>query len=178
LTCHTRMSMSNPLYGPSMNACLLAACSRCGCGLSYDVFYEVRSDCPFTWHFCSAITASLGSTFGPFDNTNQPLSTSPTQTIEHSMSSTTEPQPPGSTPRAQKISYPASHSKLGTLWSRSLPEYSGEYPVGAVDVEFPIPKQRRPIHLTRVEHGEQDGINLNSGFSSRNLFMHKSALVP
>jgi hypothetical protein len=107
-------------------------------------------------------TENSKRSFGPFDNTNQPLSTSPTQTIEHSMSSTTEPQPPGSTPRAQKISYPASHSKLGTLWSRSLPEYSGEYPVGAVDVEFPIPKQRMGRFVHKKVPGGEAGIEIDT----------------
>lgn len=56
--------------------------------------------------------------------------------------STTERQPPGTTPVAPKVSAPHSHSHFGTLFSRHLPEYSGSYPVGALDVEYPIEQQR------------------------------------
>ncbi len=78
------------------------------------------------------------------------------------MTSTTEPQPPGSVPKAQKISYASSHSRLGTLWSRSLPNYSGEYPVGAVDVEFPIPRQRIGRFVYRKVPGSDAGIEIDT----------------
>ncbi|OCF34757.1 hypothetical protein I316_03299 [Kwoniella heveanensis BCC8398] len=55
--------------------------------------------------------------------------------------STTQRQAPGSTPQAPKVSSTYTHSKLGTIWSRQMPEYSGSYPVGAMDVEFPIEPQ-------------------------------------
>ncbi|WVF66669.1 hypothetical protein IAT40_001410 [Kwoniella sp. CBS 6097] len=55
--------------------------------------------------------------------------------------STTQRQAPGSSPQAPKVSSGYTHSKLGTIWSRQMPGYSGTYPVGAMDVEFPIEKQ-------------------------------------
>lgn len=80
----------------------------------------------------------------------------------YTMASTTEPQAPGSTPRAQKISYASTHSKLGTLWSRSLPDYSGGYPVGAVDVEFPVEKQRIGRFVHKKVPGNEGGIEIDT----------------
>lgn len=78
------------------------------------------------------------------------------------MSSTTEPQPPGSKPQAQKISYASSHSRLGTLWSRQLPEYSGWLPVGAVDVEFPIEKQTIGRFVHKKVPGSKAGVEIDT----------------
>lgn len=63
--------------------------------------------------------------------------------IQLRMASTTQPQQPLSEPRAPKVSAPSaySHSRFGTLISRSLPSYTGPYSVGALDVEHPIERQ-------------------------------------
>lgn len=56
-------------------------------------------------------------------------------------SSTTSYQQPFTDPQAPKVS--ASHSKFGTLLSRRLPNYTGRYPVGTLDVEYPLDEPRR-----------------------------------
>lgn len=76
--------------------------------------------------------------------------------------STVEPQPPGSKPQAQKISASQSHSRLGTLWSRQLPEYTGDYSVGAVDVEVPIEAQRIGNFQHRKLPGTDAGIEIDT----------------
>ncbi|WWC85444.1 uncharacterized protein L201_000307 [Kwoniella dendrophila CBS 6074] len=55
--------------------------------------------------------------------------------------STTSRQIPGTQPSAPKVSNPYTHSKFGTLFSRQLPSYTGNYPVGVLDVEYPIEPQ-------------------------------------
>lgn len=83
------------------------------------------------------------------------------------MASTTEPQAPLSDPKAPKVSAPPSdshaHSKFGTLLSRSLPSYTGLYPVGVLDVELPIESQ--VIGSFRLKKGlwkEQVGLELET----------------
>jgi hypothetical protein len=77
--------------------------------------------------------------------------------------STTAPQPPGTTPLAQKISAPYSHSRFGTLFTRRLPDYSGPHDVGVLDVEFGIPTQRiGSFQHKKLKSDAQAGVEIDS----------------
>ncbi|WRT63329.1 uncharacterized protein IL334_000234 [Kwoniella shivajii] len=77
--------------------------------------------------------------------------------------STTSRQPPGSTPAAPKVSNPYTHSRFGTLFSRQLPNYTGSYQVGVLDVEYPIENQTIGSFKHRKLHTSgQAGIEIDT----------------
>ncbi|KAK6904816.1 hypothetical protein I203_105634 [Kwoniella mangroviensis CBS 8507] len=77
--------------------------------------------------------------------------------------STTSRQRPGSTPAAPKVSNPYTHSRFGTLFSRQLPNYTGIYPVGVLDVEFPIePQTIGSFRHKKLHTAGQAGIEIDT----------------
>ncbi|WVW81392.1 hypothetical protein I302_103384 [Kwoniella bestiolae CBS 10118] len=77
--------------------------------------------------------------------------------------STTARQPPGSAPAAPKVSNPYTHSRFGTLFSRQLPDYTGSYPVGVLDVEFPIePQTIGSFRHKKLHTAGQAGIEIDT----------------
>ena len=65
------------------------------------------------------------------------------------------PQPP----RVQTVS---KRSPWGALLNRTLPNYSGPFPVGVCDVELPVPRQTFGTFIHRKVPGAEAGLAMDT----------------